>query len=372
MSRIIRRALSTFPPRAGPSTHVPSPSTLFPSASSVSSTMPLAVRRRRAERPPHAQASPSPLSDADLHDVTLPTASEGGKRFPLQLEQDYQDLLQSATFGDAADDQSLRALFLKGSAEWRSRLRGFAPRGRKGRHEFLLGVMDGTKLESEAVASEGGEVGESASPDQIVGQRIYLPNIQIRLMRNHTPPGEAYDPYVATFRIPPSMTKNDLRSYLHAVYGLKVTFIRTDNYIGEVGRTRTGEVKRKGGSSQTYKRAVVGLYEPFHYPDDMEELYAQGEKLGLGDSLAKVRDTWLQENYSIRISEEMRKRAMFKYYKGAKWRSRTHANMGNTVREIMKRRQEREDKVTEEVKRRWSMVAQDAVGGVKEGSVSAA
>ncbi|WWD21563.1 hypothetical protein CI109_106049 [Kwoniella shandongensis] len=364
MSRIIRRAFSAFPPRAGPST-TPSPATLFPSASSVASTLPQAVRRRRAEHPPHPQSSASPLSDADLHDPT------SGKKFPLGLEKEYQDLLNVADFGAGIDDASLRGLFLKGTAEWKSRVRGFAPRGRTGRHDYLLGVMGGKKLDQEvAQVGEGEEAiatttTTSADPDQIVGQRIYLPNIQIRLMRNHTPPGQSYDPNIATFRIPPSMTKTDLRSYLLAVYNLKVSFIRTDNYIGEIGRSRTGEVIRKGGSSKTYKRAVVGLYEPFHYPDDMEELYAQGARTGKGDEAALARDRWLQENYSLRTSEEMRKRAMFKYYKGSRWRSRTHANLGNTVKEIMKRRKEREEKVTEEVKRRYAAIAQGSATGAE-------
>ncbi|WRT64705.1 uncharacterized protein IL334_001639 [Kwoniella shivajii] len=350
MSRVLRRAFSTFPSRAGPSTPRIPPSTLFPSASSVATTSPQAVRRRRIEKPPHPSSSPSPLTDSDLHYANTE------KKFPFELEKDYQSLLQSATFDETLTDAELRATFLKGTAEWRSRIRGFAPRGKKGRHDFLVGIMGGEE-EGEGISNEN-----TNDSEQIVGQRIYLPNIQIRLMRNHVPEGESYDPFIATFRIPPSMTKNDLRSYLLAVYNLKVTFIRTDNYIPPVGRSRTGEVQRKGGQGRTYKRAVVGLNEPFHYPDDMEELYAQGIKNGMGDALAKARDTWLQENYSLKTSEEMRKRAMFKYYKGARWRSRTHANTGNTVREIMKRRQEREDNVSEEVKRRWSAIAHESLG----------
>ncbi|EIW71189.1 hypothetical protein TREMEDRAFT_24146, partial [Tremella mesenterica DSM 1558] len=96
--------------------------------------------------------------------------------------------------------------------------------------------------------------------------RIYLPNIQIRMMRNHTPSGEPYDPFIATFRIPPSMTKTDLRSYLMAVYNLPVTFIRTDLYSAPVTRIWPGKIVKGGGSKKNYKRAIVGLLEPFHYP----------------------------------------------------------------------------------------------------------
>ncbi|WWC68004.1 mitochondrial 54S ribosomal protein uL23m [Kwoniella pini CBS 10737] len=360
MSRILRRAFSAFPARAGPSTI--SSTTIFPSAPSVASTSPKAVRRRRTESPPHKSISLSPLSDADLYDL------DTNKKFPFELEKDYQSLKSSSIFeNESLTESEQRSLFLKGTAEWRSRVRGYAPRGKKSRHDFILSIMGGKRInaeeEQEPLNEESEEGEERIDPSkQIVGQRIYLPNIQIRLMRNHVPEGESYDPYIATFRIPPSMTKNDLRSYLSAVYNLDVTFIRTSNYVGTVGRLRTGEVVKKGGSNQNYKKAVVGLKEPFHYPDDVEELYAQGLKNGQGDALGLAREEWLENQYSINISKEMRNRAMFKYYKGARWRSRTHANLGNTMREIMKRREEREGKVSEEVQRRWSTIAEEALG----------
>lgn len=101
---------------------------------------------------------------------------------------------------------------------------------------------------------------------EVVGQTIYLPNVIFRLVRNNTPPGEPYNPYEATFRIPLSITKTDIRSYLLAVYGVKTTYIRTDIYRPAVpGR----------GAPQTktaYKRAVVGLAEPFYYPHRVEEM----------------------------------------------------------------------------------------------------
>ncbi|OXG12724.1 hypothetical protein C366_05539 [Cryptococcus neoformans Tu401-1] len=350
MSRIFRRALATFPPRAGPSSITPA--TLFPSASSAAATLPIAVRRRRTEHPPPKFASPSPLSDPALHDP------ESGKKFPLPLEQDYRDLLRTSEFDESLSDAELRALFLKGTAEWKARVRGYAPRGKKGRHAFLLKVMGGQK-EAEGIVPQEVE-GQNANPNTIVGQRIYLPNIQIRLMRNHTPPGEAYDPFIATFRIPPSMTKTDLRSYLAAVYNLQVTFIRTDNYLAPVGRTRTGEVRRLGGKGKTYKRAVVGLTEPFHYPDDLEELHAQSEYEGSGDAVTKARDKWLQDNYSLRMMEEMKDRALFKYYKGSRWRAISQSNVGVTVKEIMKRRKEREAAVAAAVKERYAAVKESA------------
>ncbi|ODO08658.1 hypothetical protein L198_00390 [Cryptococcus wingfieldii CBS 7118] len=347
MSRIFRRTLSSLP---GPSS-APAP------FQAVANTLPLAVRRRRLEQPPSKFASPSPLSDAALLDPA------SGKKFPLPLEKDYRSLLKRSEFDSSRTDAELRAAYLSATSEWRSRVRGYAPQGKNSKHAFLLKKMGGRSLFEERVQAIAGPEGEGAVAQEeelsdIVGQRIYLPNITIRLVRNHTPPGEAYDPFVATFRIPRGMTKTDLRSYLHAVYGLEVTFIRTDNYLGQVGRARTAEVVRKGGGTETYKRAVVGLKEPFHYPDDVEEYHAKEEEYGSGAEAARLRKEYLQTNYSLNDMESWRDKALFKFYKGSRWRSQTHANAGVAVKEIMKRRKEREGLIEKTIKDRYA-VARD-------------
>jgi large subunit ribosomal protein L23 len=135
----------------------------------------------------------------------------------------------------------------------RSRVRGFARKVRKS-----TGIVD----------------------TEAVGRRIYLPNIVLRLVRNHTPPGMPYNPYEATFRIPQSVTKTDLRSLLLAMYGVKTTYIRTDNYISPWYRTVKGWERRP---HKTYKRAVVGLVDPFYYPHRLEDMpEARGRKGKIG------------------------------------------------------------------------------------------
>ncbi|KAK4684265.1 large subunit ribosomal protein L23, partial [Tremellales sp. Uapishka_1] len=290
MATLFRRTLTSLSTQtAGPS---------FPPLSSSTSTLPQAVKRRRAA----ALLSPSPHKSSAL---------------PPKLEDEFQKLRANNQF--KGDESSARKAFLARHSEYRSRIRGVS-------------------VQKEAYLS-----GEAES-DEVVGQRIFLPNIQIRLMRNHTPPGEAYDPTIATFRIPPSMTKTDLRSYLAAVYNLTVTFIRTDNYLAPVARTNAkGELRKIAGSQKNYKRAVVGLKEAFHYPDDVEEM---GEGVA-----AKERKEWLEEHFRLTEDEEMKKRARMKMYKGWRWRSKTHDNEGNTIREIMKRRAEREAKVKAEAEK---------------------
>lgn len=143
---------------------------------------------------------------------------------------------------------------------------------------------------------------------EIVGQRIYLPNVVFKLVRNSTDfirgPGghpigrEPYNPFIATFRVPKSTTKQDVRSYLKAVYNLDTTFVRTDIRNSKVTRNRRGGLV-KTDSSTNYKRAVVGLTEPFHYPDDIDEMDRDEREL------EKRR---LEFTFSIERRKEMYKR----------------------------------------------------------------
>ncbi len=46
----------------------------------------------------------------------------------------------------------------------------------------------------------------------MVGEKVYLPNIIFRLVPNFTPLGKPYNSHEATFRIPQSVTKTDVRA----------------------------------------------------------------------------------------------------------------------------------------------------------------
>jgi len=88
------------------------------------------------------------------------------------------------------------------------------------------------------------------------------------MVRNNT--------YEATFRIPMSVTKTDIRSYLSAVYGVKPTYIRTANYFSPLHRKFNGAKTTR--SYRTYKRAVVGLVDPFYFPQTMEDMTTEDRK----------------------------------------------------------------------------------------------
>lgn len=300
--------------------------------SRTASTLPQKVRARRAQFP----TTPS------LSQRRLPPAQE--RRFQeAYLAGELDAVLEDGSAGERPGEEDARAQWTARHDEWRSRVRG---------HNQVLREPQSTGEAGPTISSPTTPVlfeGARATPDagSLAAHRVYLPNIQIRLMRNHTPPGEPYDPFTATFRIPPSMTKHDLRSYLHAVYGLDVTFIRTDNYVAEVARIGpAGQMRRKAGSAKTYKRAVVGLREPFHYPDDVEELDAlihaadhppsEGyeqvpRELRIEAALrAKegkdARQEWLNRNFALEMQAAGRKRSMMKMAKGWRWRAETTDN----------------------------------------------
>ena len=177
---------------------------------------------------------------------------------------------------------------------------------------------------------------EHSSQSQVVGQKIYLPNIVFRLVRNFTPPGQPYNPYEATFRIPQSINKPDIRSYLSAVYGIKTTYIRTDNYLSPLGRD--GSTK----SFKTYKRAVVGLVDPFYYPLAPEDMPKEERE---------EREKWIEEKFQVKATEERRKTFLLRMTrqgsKGWKWRTGSTAQRGNILRLIAERRSLREAAVAE-------------------------
>ncbi|KIY53007.1 hypothetical protein FISHEDRAFT_34153 [Fistulina hepatica ATCC 64428] len=129
--------------------------------------------------------------------------------------------------------------------------------------------------------------GENQSDIIPVGRPVYLPNIVFRLVRNHTPEGQPYNPYEATFRVPRSVTKVDIRSYLLAMYGVQTTYIRTDNYIGDLRRAQVGKERKH----PAYKRAVVGLAEPFYYPKRLEDMSQESRK---------EREDWIESIFMIK------------------------------------------------------------------------
>ena len=173
-----------------------------------------------------------------------------------------------------------------------------------------------------------------ATETQVVGEKVYLPNIIFRLVPNFTPPGKPYNPYEATFRIPQSLTKTDVRAYLAAVYGVQVTYIRTDNYIAPLTRSWNASWVRGSG---TYKRAVVGLVEPFYYPKLLEDM---------SEEEREARKAFIEEQYHVKLRKDMVKNQLLRITKKNApkwtWRGDLTTRRGTIVKKIAEQRALRE------------------------------
>jgi large subunit ribosomal protein L23 len=165
-----------------------------------------------------------------------------------------------------------------------------------------------------------------------MGQKIYLPNIIFRMVRNNTPAGMPYNPYEATFRIPQSVTKTDVRSYLLAVYGVETTYIRTHNFLSPIYRAANGSWTRTK-PHRTYKRAVVGLVKPFLPPAIVD--YISGPD--------KVkREAYLEKSFGIQSSRDMLKAAYLRMTKKGSdkwsWRNLATTKRGQILKAIGRKR----------------------------------
>ena len=175
---------------------------------------------------------------------------------------------------------------------------------------------------------------------EVVGRKVYLPNIVFRLVRNQTPVGQPYNPYEATFRIPQSVTKTDVRSLLLAVYGVDTTYIRTDNYISPLYRTRSGFERKP---YKTYKRAVVGLVDPFYYPHRLEDM-PEEERQKRAESI--------ENHFSIQQTRNLQKQELLRMTKGegkASWKFNAPfaTKRPHILRLVAERRQKREGLVAD-------------------------
>lgn len=105
------------------------------------------------------------------------------------------------------------------------------------------------------------------SQPQKVGSMVFLPNTIVRLVRNTTTRNGSYDAFKATFRVPLSMHKHSLRSYLLAIYGLRTTWCRSSIYRAPIIRDRVSRQKKVGPTRRTFKKVEVGILEPFLFPE---------------------------------------------------------------------------------------------------------
>lgn len=174
---------------------------------------------------------------------------------------------------------------------------------------------------------------------EVVGQPIYLPNVKFILMRNATAPGEPYNPYHATFRVPLSFTKTDIRSYLQATYGVATTYIRTEVFHPDLPGIRGRKSKKKA-----FKRAIVGLVDPFYYPNADADLTLE-EKTKQADLL--------EEHFQVKLTKSIYHRAMLESVTpnqyGTVIKDINNLGRDKILEKIAERRNKREGLVSETV-----------------------
>ena len=136
---------------------------------------------------------------------------------------------------------------------------------------------------------------------QRAGQLQFLPNLTVRLVRNYTPAGQAYDPWKATFRVPLHVHKHVLRSFLLAVYGLRTTWARSMVYRSRIV-FNFQKKRRAPGRERTFKKVEVGLLEPFVFPGLTKE--------------------FLRTHLFAQEMMYEERRLMLKMTKGRRWRAR--------------------------------------------------
>lgn len=146
---------------------------------------------------------------------------------------------------------------------------------------------------------------------QRAGTLTFLPNIGVRLVRNYTPRGKPYDAWKATFRVPLTMHKHMLRSYLLAVYGLRTTWARSMVYRSPITYSRKKQ-RRMPGTSRTFKKVEIGLLEPFVFPTVTKE--------------------FMRTHLFTQEMQFEERRLMLKMTKGRRWRShKTVADLSRAI-----------------------------------------
>lgn len=308
--RCLRRLYSTkgkSPPFNAPSTTdegaIAASNSILPVAAAAArrSSTPMAVRLRRIK------------ANRDQLKAGL-TASE----------EDTFGRLRNTTAGSGLTYPTNWALKMH---ERRSRIRGLkeaAP------DDQLPGVID-----------IGSGLGYAEGRVRIVGKRVYLPNFIIQLVRNRTPAGTPYNPFEATFRIPKNLTKNDLRSYLFFVYGVKTTYIRTDNYIGSLSRNPARQSMIIRDKKGTFKRAVVGLVDAFYPPNMLDDMAAQERE---------AVDKELKEEFDLEQIEGMRDEQIhIVRQRDTPFIPGLATSRAKIMKKVLEKRREREALLTEKV-----------------------
>ncbi|EUC59605.1 ribosomal protein L23 [Rhizoctonia solani AG-3 Rhs1AP] len=127
------------------------------------------------------------------------------------------------------------------------------------------------------------------------------------------------------------------------MYGVRTTYIRTDNRIPDIKRNGTTYSHGRWESEDKYKRAVVGLEEPFYFPHAREDM---------STTQREERDKLLNSRFQVDQVKVMRDRYRLRIFKPTGYRnaSGNQTLRGKIVRRVMEQKLARENAVAMAVK----------------------
>ncbi|KAF9412594.1 hypothetical protein BGZ94_001001 [Podila epigama] len=92
-------------------------------------------------------------------------------------------------------------------------------------------------------------------------KKLYFPSTVLKLVRNG--PQVPQTSNTLTFRVPPSMNKMDIKSYLSNIYKFQILDVRTANMPAKVAGSGGNTILKR----QKFKKAIVTIDGEFKWPD---------------------------------------------------------------------------------------------------------
>ncbi|KAG9325978.1 hypothetical protein KVV02_008410 [Mortierella alpina] len=92
-------------------------------------------------------------------------------------------------------------------------------------------------------------------------KKLYFPSTVLKLVRNGPNVPEVSN--TLTFRVPPSMNKFDIKSYLANIYKLNILTVRTSNMPAKLAGSGGNTILKR----QKFKKAIVTIDQDFKWPE---------------------------------------------------------------------------------------------------------
>ncbi|KAG0039476.1 hypothetical protein BGZ82_008112 [Podila clonocystis] len=92
-------------------------------------------------------------------------------------------------------------------------------------------------------------------------KKLYFPSTVLKLVRNG--PQVPTVSNILTFRVPPSMNKFDIKSYLANIYQLNILTVRTANMPAKLAGHGGNTILKR----QKFKKAIVTIDGEFQWPE---------------------------------------------------------------------------------------------------------